>query len=352
MAFQSKPKLREPVSKQAQLDVPDKIVTQPMPTTALPFTVSVVYSPEYMIDLMGMEKLHPFDIAKYRKIYQALIDDGLLDESCVLAPKEISSDDLLLVHSQDYLNRLKERRNIAAYLESEVLLMVPFSLDKAVLRPFRFATGGTLLAAREALRSGIGINIGGGYHHAKPDIGEGFCLYADVPIAIARLREESSIKTALVIDVDAHQGNGTAVCLAGDAESFTFSMHQKDIYPIPKEHSDLDVELDAGDGDEQCMALLEKHLDVIFEQSLPGKSKFDICFIVGGCDPLADDPLAGLNMTPEGIRDRDAWIVQQCVDRGVPVVLTLSGGYSKDAWRTQYLSIKNLIQTYSTSKQR
>ena len=305
--------------------------------------VSVVYSPEYLIDLGGMEKMHPFDIRKYEKIYEALAKDGLLDAENIKSPSEISAADLRLIHTEDYLERLTKRANVAAYLEADVLKLYPGSLDKAVLRPFRFASGGTLLAGREALKSGIGVNIGGGYHHAKPNIGEGFCVYADVPIAIRKLQQEGLIKKALVIDVDVHQGNGTAECLAGDDSTFTFSMHQGDIYPIPKATSDRDVEMKAGDGDREFLDTLEKHLDEII-----AKADADICFIVGGCDPLDGDPLAELKMTPQGIADRDAMIVKRCVDNGLPVVLTLSGGYSKDAWRSQYLSIKGLIETWGS----
>ena len=231
---------------------------------------------------------------------------------------------------------------MARYLEAGVLEYAPVSLDTAVVEPFRRASGGTLLAARKALATGIGINIGGGYHHAKPEIGEGFCLYADVPISIRKLQQEGLIKTALIVDVDVHQGNGTAVCLADDDSTFCFSMHQADIYPIPKETSDRDVELDTGMGDEEYLRILESNLPALFDQSTP-----DICFIVGGCDTLSGDPLASLEMTPAGIVARDAMIVKHCVDRNVPVVLTLSGGYSPEAWKAQYQSIKHLIETYS-----
>jgi len=309
------------------------------------FCVSLVYSAGYSIKLGGLEKLHPFDIAKYDKIHQQLLADGVVDTGMTLEPAPLGDQDLLLVHTADYLDRLKERKNIAKYLEADILLAVPLSLEKHVLQPFRLASGGTLLAARHSLESGIGINLGGGYHHAKPDIGEGFCIYADVPVAIRKLQNEGLIEKALVIDVDVHQGNGTALCLANDDSTFTFSMHQGDIYPIPKETSDLDVELNAGDGDEQFIATLEQHLDAVFD-----RSGADICFIVGGCDPLAGDPLASLEMTHEGIKNRDAIIVENCVKRKIPVVLTLSGGYSQDAWRAQYLSVRNLIETYGMNK--
>ena len=296
----------------------------------------------YLINLGGLERLHPFDIKKYKRIYDQLVADGLVTKDQTFQPSSLTVDELKLIHTDQYLEDLKVRKNVARYLEAGVLEYAPVSLDTAVMEPFRRASGGTLLAARKALETGIGINIGGGYHHAKPEIGEGFCLYADVPISIRKLQQEGLIKSALIVDVDVHQGNGTAVCLADDDSTFCFSMHQGDIYPIPKEASDRDIELDSGMKDEEYLRILASNLLPLFDQSAP-----DICFIVGGCDTLAGDPLASLEMTPAGIVARDAMIVQHCVDRNVPVVLTLSGGYSPEAWKAQYESIKHLIETYS-----
>ena len=321
----------------------DQDSAQPSPPSEpkLPFKVSVVYSPGYLINLGGLEKMHPFDIRKYEKIHNGLIGDGLLSDDQTLKPAPLTQDDLLLVHTPEYLEDLKLRKKVAQYLEAPVLQFAPLSLDRAVLQPFLRASGGTLLAARQALQSGIGINLGGGYHHAKPDRGEGFCLYADVPIAIRKLQAESKIKRAIVIDVDVHQGNGTIVCLPDDDSTFTFSMHQDDIYPIPKEVGDLDVELNSGMQDQEYLEILAEHLPKILADA-----DADICFIVGGCDPLDGDPLASLRMTADGIVKRDHAIIQACAERNLPVVLTLSGGYSPDAWKSQYLSIKNLIEVH------
>lgn len=307
----------------------------------LPFDVSVVYSPGYLIELGGLEKMHPFDIRKYEKIHKGLINDELLTDEQTLKPAPVTREELLLVHTAEYLEELGSRAKVAQYLEAPVLQYAPLSLERAVLQPFRRASGGTILAARQALQTGIGVNLGGGYHHAKPDRGEGFCLYADVPIAIRKLQSEELISRAIVIDVDVHQGNGTILCLADDDSTFTFSMHQDNIYPIPKENGDLDVELGGGMQDDEYLEILAEHLPKILDEA-----DADICFIVGGCDPLEGDPLAGLKMTHAGIVKRDHAIVEACVQRNLPVVLTLSGGYSPDAWKSQYLSVKNLIEVY------
>lgn len=309
--------------------------------TQAPSPIPIVYSPKYKISVFGLEKLHPFDIAKYDKIYKALKRDGFLNEKNTHSPDALTDEDLLLIHSKQYLNDLKSVPLVAQYLEAPVLKVIPKKrLDKMIVNPFKKASGGTLLAARLALKnkSKMAINLGGGYHHAKPDKGEGFCLIADVPIAIKKLQKEKLIKKALIIDTDIHQGNGTIICLKNDPTTFTFSMHEGNIYPIPKEKGDKDVTLPAGITDEAYLATLKKELTALFQNHKP-----DIVFHVAGCDALDGDPLANGKMTHDGISKRDALIASFCKKNNVPYVMTLSGGYSKGAWKSQYKSIKHLI---------
>ncbi len=304
--------------------------------------IPLVYSPNYKISVFGMEKLHPFDIAKYDKIFNALKKDGLVTEESVIDPAEVSRDEMLLIHTQDYLENLKKTNHVAQYLEAPALKVIPDAMiDHRIVSRFRKAAGGTIAAARQALRakSKMAINLGGGYHHAKPDVGEGFCIIADVPIAIRQLQKEKLIKRALIIDTDIHQGNGTILCLKDDPTTYTFSMHERGIYPLPKEVGDEDVELEARVTDEQYLKILGGRLDQLFAKSRP-----DMVFHVAGCDALAGDPLATGQMTHEGILKRDAMIVKACKKRGIPYVMTLSGGYSRDAWNAQYKSIRSLIQ--------
>lgn len=303
--------------------------------------IPVVYSPDYKISVFGMEKLHPFDIAKYDKIYAALKKDGIVDGTNTHDPKALTDEELLLIHTKQYLVNLKDVSLVARDLEAPVLKIIPKKkLDKMIVTPFKKASGGTLLAARLALKNGtkMAFNLGGGYHHAKPEKGEGFCIIADVPIAIRKLQKEGLIKKALIIDTDIHQGNGTIACLKNDPSTFTFSLHEGGIYPMPKEKGDLDISLHAGITDQAYLQTLEKSLKDLFQKSKP-----DIVFHVAGCDALAKDPLANGKMTHEGIAKRDALIVSFCKKHNVPYVMTLSGGYSKDAWNAQYKSIKNLI---------
>ncbi len=310
--------------------------------------VAIVYSKHYQMSFGGLEKLHSFDIRKYARIYLKLNTEGLLAPEDVFVPEAVTEEQILMVHTPEFLNSLKDSPTVAKYLEAPFVAVMPNALvDAAVLNAFRYATGGTVQAGRLALKHGIAINIGGGYHHAKPYQGEGFCIYADMPIAIRVLQKEKLIDRAMVIDLDVHQGNGTAVCFATDDSVFTFSMHQGNIYPIPKAVSDLDVELSAGTNDEVYMAHLEKHLGPASDRANP-----DIVILQAGCDTLRGDPLANLDMTLEGIVTRDAKVIDECVKRRIPVVMTLGGGYSKRAWKVQYASIARTLKEYGITGSR
>ncbi|MCG8512375.1 MAG: histone deacetylase [Rhodospirillales bacterium] len=312
-----------------------------MSEAAEPFACVIVYDPAYDIDLGGLEQQHAFDIHKYRHIHEALGD-----EVPVMSPTPLTDEQILRVHTEDFLKSLDDPVKVAQYLEAPLLAALPKEVIRDnVLAAFRHASGGTLLAAHEALEHGIGINLGGGYHHAYPDHGEGFCVFADMPIAVRVLQDEGVIERALVIDLDVHQGNGTAECLADDATTFTFSMHQGDIYPVPKATSDLDVELKGGMEDEAYLELLRSLLDDLSEKSQP-----DIVFFQAGCDVLKGDPLASLAMSQEGIVERDAMVMDACAARGVPVVMTLGGGYSENAWRVQHASIQRTIERYGLAE--
>lgn len=316
-----------------------KQVTQPRDGKVIQNRYAIIYAYGYQISLYGLEKLHPFDIRKYEKIYTALINDGIITPQDVFVPSPLTEKEILLIHSEEFIKSLEKASNISAYLEAPQMKMLPVSvLKEKIILPFQLASGGTLLAAEEALKCGVAINIGGGYHHAKPDYGEGFCIFADIPIAIRKLQEDGKIKRALIIDFDVHQGNGTAVCLAADESTFTFSMHQEDIYPNPKEESDMDVELTAGEGDKNVMKKVKRILPELFRKAKP-----DIVFYVAGCDMLKGDPLASIEMSEKGIAERDFLIINECRKRGIPVVMTLAGGYSPNAWRAQYKSIANIL---------
>lgn len=302
----------------------------------------LVYSKRYEINLAGLERAHPFDIHKYSKIARQLVQDGLASAGDFHAPDQLTPEQMLLVHTPAYLESLRSSVAVARYLEAPLAAMLPaWLVDRGILRAFRHASGGTILAARLALQRGVAINIGGGYHHAKPDQGEGFCVYADIPIAIRVLQHEKLIRRALVVDLDVHQGNGTAVCCRGDESVFTFSMHEGDIYPIPKEKSDCDIELAAGTDDKAYLRILRRALPGVIDRSRP-----DLVILQAGCDILAGDPLADLAMTEDGVVRRDCHVVETCARRGIPIVMTLGGGYSRQAWRVQHSSIRRILEAH------
>lgn len=309
-------------------------------------SVAVVYSPEYCIHLGGLEKLHAFDVNKYARICRQLEANGLIDAGAVSKPEEVSEEDVLRVHTELFLKSLESAQNIATYLEAPYLAMLPASvLEKRILKPFRYATAGTILAGRLAHEHGIAVNLGGGYHHAKPNAGEGFSVYNDIAIAVRRLRSEGLFSRVLIVDLDVHQGNGTATIFAEDDDVFTFSMHDEAIYPIPKARSNLDVGLAVGTNDETYLALLGEHLPEVFEEASP-----EVVFYQAGCDTLEEDPLANLTMTKTGIVSRDATVIDACTDRRLPVVMTLGGGYSADAWQVQYESVRGTIERYGLAR--
>lgn len=322
-----------------------KQVRRPREGTVMNHRVSIVYSQQYQISFGGLERLHPFDINKYSRIYLQLVTDGLLRPEDVFVPGPATRDELLRAHSAGYLDSLQRPDLVAQYLEFGPAALAPAGLlDAAVLAPFRQATGGTILAARLALRHGIAVNLGGGYHHAEPNRGGGFCIYADMPIAIRTLQAEGRIRRALVVDLDAHQGNGTAECTRDDDSVFTFDMHEGDIYPIPKSQNDLDVPLPAGTDDETYLRTLADRLPSVFE-----RARADIVFYQSGVDGLAEDPLTNLALSPDGIAKRDQLVFGETTKRGVPIVMVLGGGYSQAAWRVQYRTIRWVIETYGLS---
>ncbi len=201
--------------------------------------IPLVYHPAYNITAFGLERLHPFDSRKYRRIHDALIARGLRRPRDFVRPRPATRNDLLRVHTQAYLHTLRNPRTLAGILEVPVVRRLPaWLIDWRVLRPMRFAIGGTLLACRMALKHGISINLGGGFHHAASDWGGGFCVYADVPLALKILHDEGKVERVLVVDLDAHQGNGTASVFRDWPWAKILDLYEDDLFPFPKEPED------------------------------------------------------------------------------------------------------------------
>ena len=275
---------------------------------------AVVHSDGYFADI----GLHVFPTRKFRLVREEIVRRGLLADSEVLAPAPASEDQVARVHDRAYIEKLA--RGKLSVLE-ETALELPYS-RQLVLASFLCA-GGSILAARESLARGVGINLGGGFHHAFPDHGEGFCVFNDVAIAIRALQHEGLIRRAAVIDLDVHQGNGTAAIFRDDPSVYTFSMHDERNYPAIKPPSDLDVGLDQGAGGAEYLAALERHAPAILDRHRP-----NLVAYVAGADPFEQDQLGGLKLTREDLRGRDRLVFETSAARGIPVVAFLAGGYA------------------------
>ncbi len=282
------------------------------------------FHPDYHLPLPAT---HPFPMAKYPLLREILAAEGLLGARDVLEPGEAAIADLRLVHTDDYLDKLARGTLDAAEVHR---LGVPWS--PALFRRSRLAAQGTLDAARAAQVDGLAGNLAGGTHHAFPSHGEGFCVLNDVAVAIRVLQRDGHLRRALVIDLDVHQGNGTAAIFAGDPDVFTFSMHGERNYPLQKMRSTLDVGLADGLGDDEYLALLERHLATIFAAFRP-----DIAFYLAGVDPAAGDRYGRLRLTDDGIARRDRCVLCACRSRAIPTVITIAGGYAATAERTARL---------------
>lgn len=279
----------------------------------LPF--KLIYHDRYDLHLGA----HVFPSQKYRLVREQLLADGIASAEDFLAPQPATDEDVLRVHSQEYVYKLKNGK--LSY--TEILRMeVPYS--KELIEACWLAAGGSILAGRRALDDGWSANIGGGFHHAYADHGEGFCVIHDVAVAIRRLQFDRAIETAMVVDTDVHQGNGTAAIFGGDGTVFTLSIHQENNYPYPKPPSNIDINLPDGVRDEDYLAILEKHLDRAFHDFAP-----QVLFYIGGADPYREDQLGGLALTMEGLARRDTLVFDYARRHKVPVVITLAGGYAR-----------------------
>jgi acetoin utilization deacetylase AcuC-like enzyme len=256
-----------------------------------------------------------------------LLLEGVLAPEDLVEPEPLERAVLELVHTPQYLDKLEAA---TLTVSEERRLGLPWS-DSLWLRS-RLASGGTLLAAREALASGLSGNLAGGTHHAFADHGEGFCVLNDVAIAIAKLRTEGRIERALIIDLDVHQGNGTAAIFENIEQVFTFSMHGERNYPALKMRSTLDVALPDGAGDAEYLQLLDRHLPEVLDGS-----RADLVFYLAGVDVAAGDRYGKLALTEEGIRGRDRRVIEAVRSRLLPLTIVLAGGYAPTRTRTAQL---------------
>lgn len=276
----------------------------------------VFYSPYYYADIGDG---HVFPIRKFENVRDVLLNERTLTAEEIHEPEPAALDDLLLVHTEDYISRL-----VNGTLTSKEIRKLGLPWSRSLVRRSFHAISGTINAARCALSDGVSSNLAGGTHHAYPDRGEGFCVLNDVAVAIRVLQRERLAQRFLIVDCDVHQGNGTAFIFEGDSDVFTFSMHGAKNYPLFKENSDLDIELPDGIRDDEFLDTLEHALPRVFLHEP------DVVFYLAGADPFEGDKLGRLHVSKEGLRLRDEMVLVYARLRGVPIVTTMSGGYAEE----------------------
>ncbi len=269
---------------------------------------------------LSLPEGHRFPAPKYPLLRQRVFDSGLFAPDDLVEAQPASRDQLLLVHTPDYVEKVfsgglsdREQRRIG-------LPWSPELLDRS-----RCAVGGTIAACRCALSEGCGIYLGGGTHHAYPDHGEGYCVFNDVAVAVRVLQEEQRTQKIIIVDCDVHQGNGTASIFADNPGVFTFSVHGEKNFPFHKEKSSLDIALPDGSGDEAFLRAVDSGLVEILKQS-----SADLAIYIAGADPYSGDRLGRLGMSKAGLKQRDEMVFAHCRDARLPVAVVMGGGYAKN----------------------
>jgi acetoin utilization deacetylase AcuC-like enzyme len=330
----------------------------------LPF--NLIYSDDYYLPIGE----HVFPAEKYRRIHDRLLEMGISETSDFVTPQLASDEDILLVHTPDYVRKLKTG---ALSAQEEMQMEIPYSPE--LVRAFWLAAGGSILAADRALKDHIAFNIGGGFHHAFPEHGEGFCMIHDVAVAIRRMQRDNKITRAMTVDCDVHHGNGTATIFAGPrvpnaplpssspstlthlgpgkarqahaSDVFTISLHQENNYPMWKPPSSIDVDLPDGIGDDDYLAWLDNALS-------SGLRQFDpelLCYIAGA-DPYREDQLGGLALTMEGLKRRDELVFRVAHARNIPVMVTFAGGYARRVEDTVSIHCNSVIAAMETFRKK
>jgi histone deacetylase 11 len=304
--------------------------------------IPLVYHPAYNITAFGLERLHPFDSRKYRRIHDALIARGLRRPVDFVRPRPVSDTDLMKVHISEYLKSLRSPEALARILELPVVRRLPaWAIDWRILRPMRYAAGGTVLACRLALEHGVAINLGGGYHHAAAGWGGGFCVYSDAALAAKLLHDEGKVGKVLVVDLDAHQGNGTASAFRDWPWASIFDLYERDIFPARKEPEEFPLPVRSGLTGFEYLGIVRVSLPRVLEDDRP-----DLIIYNAGSDPFEGDPLAGFRLTEGDIAGRDLLVVSMAREWGIPLAMVLSGGYSAESWEIHAVAIEGILTRF------
>ncbi len=278
--------------------------------------MKVFYSDQFVLPL---PEGHRFPMNKYSMLRERVERDGICGPGDLRVPRAVTDEEILRAHEGAYLKKV-----VTGTLTDKEMRRIGFPWSERMVERSRRASGGTLGACRAALEEGLAANLAGGTHHAFADRGEGFCIFNDSAITPHALRAEGLVDKVIVLDTDVHQGNGTASILRGDPNVFTFSIHGAKNYPFHKEESDLDVPLPDGADDEAFLAALSGALDRMLDPAI-----WDLAIFLAGADPFEDDKLGRLCVTKEGLAQRDRMVLEGCRERGIPVAVTMAGGYAK-----------------------
>lgn len=305
--------------------------------------VPIIFTKQYDHTFGELEEIHPFDSEKYGKIYNYLVKKVGIDKKRFYTPEMASKEDLLFIHSKEYLSALNHSETIARIAELKVLSSVPNDiLQNCLLKSVKYATGGTIKGCVLAFEYGWAINLSGGYHHAKADSGGGFCFFADIPIAVYKLFNNNNTLSIMIIDLDAHQGNGNASIFKNDNRIHIFDVYNERIYPgdfEAKKYIEFGYPVMSHIKDLDYLSLLEREIPDAIRKSKP-----DIIIYIAGTDIFKEDTLGCMHISEGGIIERDEIVFRNAVKNKIPILMVLGGGYSKDSAIITAKSIENILK--------
>jgi len=279
---------------------------------------------------------HHFPMEKYSMLRKRIAGAGIVDEKLFYIPHSATDDELSLAHDQLYISKI-----INNTLSSKELRRLGLPWTKQLVERSRRSSGATIDACMEAVENGLGINLAGGTHHAFRGYGEGYCVFNDSAIAAKTMIREGRVKRVVIFDCDVHQGNGTAAILSDDKDIFTFSIHGRKNFPHDKETSDLDIALEDNTSDTLYLKMLSNGINQAIEASNP-----DLVIYLAGADPYEDDKFGRLALTKQGLAERDNMVFEFCRKSGLPIAVTMAGGYARDVEDTvdiHFQTVKNAI---------
>jgi histone deacetylase 11 len=321
--------------------------------------VPILYRPEVNISFYGLEKLHPFDACKYQHIAERLVQSGVMKDRVFIGAAFVSDSRLLTIHTKEYLDSLNYSSNVATVLELPALAWVPnFLLQSALIMPMRYQAGATIKAGRAAIFYGWAICLSGGMHHASSSSGGGWCVFSDIPLSIKKLRDAKMVKKVMIIDLDVHQGNGherdKLDGKMGDPDDiYIVDAYNCWVYPKDQEAKkaiNVKIEYRTGCDGEKFLSLLWDGLRKAFDEFKP-----DIIYYNAGTDLLAGDPLGQCDIPEQDVITRDEWVFQEAMERKIPIVMVLSGGYQESNARviaTSIINLENRFKLFAMAEER